>query len=202
MGSRWNLREFSMRVLQQLVLVLLVTASLGGKKRGKGGNGGKGRDGGGNGGGGGGNGGGGGCSIQYYTVQETQYQTSCSNSYRTECSTSYSSSCGASVRPQIGKKCTEQTNSGPVTVCENEVQEVDCTVRGRKGSCYLDKNPKTCRSAGFGTQKVESCVPVYSAGEFNVCQVSPQKKCKQVPSKSCSKKPITVQKQVGRRVCG
>ena len=153
---------------------------------------------------GGGNNGGGGvrCGVQYYTVQDTEYQTSCSNSYKTECSTSYSSVCSNTPQTTYSNQCSQQSIQEPVSICTNEVLEVDCIVGGKQGKCYQDYGGKSCRQGVSATKKVETCVPVHTHSQRRECKQSPQQVCKQVPSKTCNQRPVTRNRQVARRVCG
>ena len=114
------------------------------------------------------------CGVQYYTVQDTEYQTSCSNSYKTQCSTSYSSVCTNTPQTSYSNQCSQQQIQEPVSICTNEVLEVDCIVGGKQGKCYQDYGGKNCRQGVAATRKVETCVPVHSHSTRRECKQSPQ----------------------------
>merc|ERR1712098_160493 len=142
------------------------------------------------------------CGVQYYTVQDTQYQTSCSNNYKTECSTTYQSQCTSVPQTTVTNQCSVQSSQEPVSICTNEVLEVDCIVGGQRGKRYKDHGNQNWRQGVGAIKKVETCVPIHSHSERQECRQSPQQTCRQVPSKTCSQAPVTVNRQVARRVCG
>merc|ERR1712098_1027500 len=125
-----------------------------------------------------------------------------SNNYKTESSTTYQSQCTSVPQTTVTNQCSVQSSQEPVSICTNEVLEVDCIVGGQRGKCYKDHGNQNCRQGVGAIKKVETCVPIHSHSERQECRQSPQQTCRQVPSKTCSQAPVTVNRQVARRVCG